>query len=67
MTLKDAQKLAREHGFVLTKTSNNEYRIKRKGDPEVRAVYEATINDALDTGQVMEANIEKGIKSYWAR
>lgn len=65
MTLKEAQKIAREHGFVLKKTSAGDYRINRKGDPESHAVYEGSINDALDSGEAMEANITSGIREYW--
>lgn len=65
MTLKAAQKIAREHGFTLRKTSAGDYRINRKGDPESHAVYEASIEDALDSGEAMEANISKGIRKYW--
>jgi hypothetical protein len=67
ITLKEAQKVARDHGFVLKKAGSNEYRINYKGAPESCAAYEATIEDALDTGEMMESYRNKGIRYIWDR
>jgi len=49
MTLKEAQKHARQLGFTIGKTSAGDYRLNVKGGTEEQAVYESTINDAVDT------------------
>lgn len=65
MTLKIAQSIARANGMSIRKTQYNEYRVAVIGDKDEKAVYENTIGDALDTAQVMHANLHKGLKHYW--
>jgi hypothetical protein len=56
MTLKHAQAEARKHGMSIRKTSAGDYRVNFKNGPEVDAVYEATVKDALDTAKYMYIN-----------
>lgn len=53
MTLTKAKGILKLNGMTLRKTSAGDYRVNFKGDPEVNAVYEATINDAVDTARQM--------------
>jgi len=62
MTLKYAQAEARKHGMSIRKTQAGDYRIGFKGGPESQAVYEATVQDALDTAKYMY--IEKNKYKY---
>lgn len=51
ITLKEAQKVARDHGMSIRKTSAGDYRISFKGEKEATVSYEDTIEDALTTAK----------------
>jgi len=53
MTLKYAQRIARQNLMTIRKTSAGDYRVAFRGDKDIYAVYEATIQDALDTAKAM--------------
>jgi hypothetical protein len=68
MTYKQAQKEARQHGMTIRKTSAGDYRVAFKGADEIQAVYEASLEDALDTAQAMynrEQEWTLGKRSYY--
>lgn len=53
VTLKEAQKLVKEYGMTIRKTSAGDYRINFKGGSEAYAVYKSTVKGALDTANHM--------------
>ena len=53
VTLREAQRQAREHGMTIRKTSAGDYRVSFKSGSEASACYEATIQDAVDTAKHM--------------
>lgn len=59
LTLKEAQRIARENGMSIRKTSAGDYRVNFKGGKEATAVYESTVQDAYATAQVMKRHVKK--------
>lgn len=59
MTLKAAQKMARELGMSIRKTAYGDYRINTIRGPESHATYEDRLGDAVDT---MLYIVKRGLK-----
>ena len=64
ITLKEAQRIARENGMSIRKTSAGDYRVNFIRYPEETAIYEATVKDACDTAQAMHRHREKNSSRY---
>lgn len=66
MTLKTAQSIARAHGISIRKLSGKKgYRIACIRDKNTRAAYEGTIEEALDTAEIIYWNKKGGLTYYW--
>ena len=65
MSLKEAQKIAREHGMSIRKTPYKEYRVNFKDKTEAHAVYEASVKDALDTAKAMYDHRKRHPEKYY--
>ena len=66
MTLKTAQSMARSHGISIRKLRGKRgYRVACIGDKDIRAAYEGTVEEALDTAEVIYWNKKSGLKHYW--
>jgi hypothetical protein len=60
-TIRQAQAIAKEHGYTLRKNVYGEYRVNKAGGEEATAYYTCDLDDALGTVRGTKSVREKGI------